>query len=321
MDYFVKVDGGIGRCIAATGAVKEYAKKKEEQGDRVFVVSGFPYVFEGVDHVERVYPIQTPFLYEDKIMEGDFLEPEPYNDKRYYKNRKHLSTVFNYLLNGSEEFIKPEMLLTENELSDGKKMIEQVKIDSGKKKVMLIQPWGSQGGEILPPQNPNDKPQVKKDESYRSFTVSFIEKLAEAFKEEYLIFNIRNNGQLDNKDMRGLYHFNPRVIFSMIPHVDAVISCDSFLHHASEAIGGPKTAVLWGGTCQEHLGYEDQLNIKKSGKVFDEPNRIIHNHAWYIQKNSGCNKFGDEEITKLKEYFSKPIELNKTKVLKKVLHE
>jgi len=142
MDKFLKIDGGIGRCIAATGVIENYAKNELEKGNKTFIVTSFPKVFNGLEGIERIYPIVVisenkviapPYLYEDYISKGEFIEPEPYNDFSYYKDDKHLVTVFNKLLNGKLEYISPKLILTDNELLEAKTFIENEKTKTGKK--------------------------------------------------------------------------------------------------------------------------------------------------------------------------------------------
>ena len=281
---FVKIDGGIGRCIAATGAIQEYAKQNNDK--EINVVSSFNYIFDGLEGIERVYPINTPFLYEDHIKNGEFFEPEPYNDSSYYAKQEHISTVFNKLFNDKEEFIQPIINLTENEIEGAKGFIQNLRKEE-EKKVVLIQPWGSQGGKVLE----GDK--IKVDESYRSFGAGFTKKLNERLLEEgYIPFYVKSPDQAGFKGAKTFNNLPVRQIIALIPFVDGVISCDSFLHHASASLGSPvPTIVLWGATNAKNLGYEDQHNFVSHKKVLNEPNRINHYHAYYVNKNKGCNEF------------------------------
>ena len=134
MEKFVKIDGGIGRVIAATGAVEQYAKESKEA---INIVSSYPQIFYGLEGINRVYNIGMPYLYEDYIAKGEFIEPEPYNHHKYYKDEKHLAEVFNYLLNNSDELPEPKIILTQNELDEAKAFIEDLK-QKEKKKVLLV---------------------------------------------------------------------------------------------------------------------------------------------------------------------------------------
>jgi ADP-heptose:LPS heptosyltransferase len=285
MNYFVRVDGGIGRCIASTGAVAKFASTHKTS-----VVTSNPQVFQGLQNIDRIYPIGTPFLYEDKISQGIYLEPEPYNDVSYYAEGKHLSRVFNKLLNGCDENVTPEIHLTENELQGAKGFVNDQRHGKG---FVLMQPFGGSGGQATGPDS------TKSDESFRSFTLDFAKKLTDALiSANYIVVWVKTPDQIGyEKAMTFNKSISIREIFALIPHCDGVICCDSFLHHASEALGNPVPAVvLWGGTDPKNLSYENQINIIPSGKAYYEPNRIPHDHAFYLDKNKGINSFSDELI-------------------------
>lgn len=295
MEHFVRLDGGVGRVIAASGAVLKYMADKSGG-----VVSSISDVLENLG-LPRVYPIGTPFLFEDKIKNGIYLEPEPYNQREYFGEEKPLSQVFNKLLNGVDEPIDPVIRLTENEKVMGKNFV-----DSNKKgkKFLLLQPYGSSGGGMAKCQcgdGCKEEMKLQVDESYRSFTYDFTDKLIEALSEEYSIFLVKLPHQKGHAKCLSFQKQEPiRHILSLIPHADAIVACDSFLHHAAKALNHKNVVVLWAGTNPKNLGYDDQKNIVTKKVVEYEPLRIPHNHIYYVDKNKGCNNFDDETIEEIK---------------------
>lgn len=285
MEYFIRVDGGIGRCIASTGAILEFAKSHQ-----CSVVSSYPFIFDNIGL--KVYPLDTPYLYEDKINKGIYLEPEPYNDFAYYNEKKHLAQVFNKLLNNKDETVKPKVVLNTNELNEAKVYVDDLRKKTNKK-FILLQPYASSGGKSVD-NNPVE------DETFRSLKPEFCDKLIQALKDEYVIFQIRDNTQYSNKDTF-TFNVDTRRYMSLIPFVDAVICVDSFLQHAVSALGNPvKTIVFWGGTLESNVGYPEHLAIRIK-EVEDEPNRLPHNHQYYTTKNRGSNDFSDTEVKKVLE--------------------
>jgi len=277
------VDGGIGRCIASTGAILEFAKTHT-----CSVVSSYPTIFDNIGL--KVYPIDTPYLYEDKISKGIYLEPEPYNDVAYYAEKKHLAQVFNKLLNGQDKMPEIKMVLTVNESNEAKAYVDSLKSQSGKK-VLLLQPYASSGGHMM---NNN----LVEDETFRSLKPEFTDKLIEKLRKDYMIILVKDNSQVTNKNTMVL-NVDTRKYVALIPFVDAIICVDSFLQHAVAALGNPvKTIVFWGGTKESNVGYSEQVGIRIK-EVEDEPNRIPHNHQYYTSKNRGANDFTEEQIDKV----------------------
>ena len=284
----IKVDGGIGRVICATGALAKLAQTEE-----TVAITSFPELFKGIG-LKRVYNFNNQYLYEDVISNGKYIEPEPYNDWSYYADNQHLSSVFNKLINGVCEFVSPKIVLTKNELLDAKNMLGCKACD---KKVILYQPWGAMGGYFV-----GDKKieNVKDDDSFRSLGTLFAKNLhAKMIAEGYTVYVIKTEQQVAFQDSLALPEQNIRKVISLIPNVYAVVGCDSFLHHAS-ACFDTKTIVLWAGTSEKNLGYENQINFRE--KEFEsEPLRLPHSPDYYQEKNKGCNEFSDAMIDKVME--------------------
>jgi len=296
---FVKIDGGIGRCIASIGAL---LKCKRD----LSIVTGFPSIFDGI--VDRPYPIGTHYLYEDHIKQGDFSEPEPYNHYKFYSEGKHLAQVYNFLLNGVDEYVAPKIILSPSEEEFAKQYIDGIKHGSvqktcdcekcknlpkkrkikKKKKVMLFQPYAKSGGTRIP------------DETFRSLTEETISKFVDTFSKDHTILMVRAPNQATVSDTIPFTHQDIRRIIAVIPRVDVVVCCDSFVHHAVAALGNPvKTIVLWGGTSEKNFGYKGHTHLRVKD-IEVEPNRVPHNHSYYVNKNKGCNDF-TSKIKEIKE--------------------
>jgi ADP-heptose:LPS heptosyltransferase len=90
-----------------------------------------------------------------------------------------------------------------------------------------------------------------------------------------------------------------RKVIAILPFVDMVVACDSFIHHASASLGTPvPTMVLWGGTSEKNLGYESQINVRTHNVEMVEPNRVPHDRSLYVNANRMCNEFSIEEVAK-----------------------
>jgi len=306
MEEYIKIDGGIGRVIAATGVIDKYAQSHKQ---KVNVVSSFPQIFNGLTGVNRIYRIGQEYLYEDYISKGIFQEPEPYNDIAYYKEMEHLSGVFNKKLEGKVEFVQPKIVLTQNELDEAKAFVDDMR-KKEKKKILMIQPWGSTGGIQIA--NENNEPKVKVDETYRSFGTGFFRKFVSEFEKDYVILSVQSTANYNGKQVPQVAFKGTKVVqmpdvrkvIALIPFVDGVVACDSFLHHASAALQSPvPTAVLWGATSAKNLGYAEHLNLVAREGVEIEPNRIPHDHAYYVNKNKGVNEFPLAWLKELRGFF------------------
>lgn len=301
MDWFLKIDGGLGRSIASTGAVEKYVERKNSEGDRVFVITGYPFVFDNIDGIERVLNFNHATLYEDYISKGEYVEVEPYNYSGHFRDLKHVSCAWNYLLNGDDGFLEPKLVLTDNELEAGKKWVENVKKKDGKK-VLLMQPFGMAGGYVQGCESVCKEAKPVFDESYRSLVMDNINGLVTKLSEDYTIFVVKDQRQVEVKDTFSLTE-NPRLLFAISLFVDGVIACDSMLQHVCKAVKTKcPVVVFWGGTNPKQFGYEDFLNLEKDFNRVVEPNRLPHDHSYYLRKNKDCNVFSEEFEEKAVDY-------------------
>ena len=276
----LNINGGIGRVICSSGSIRE--------GD--VVISSSPEMLRGLG--AKVYPLQTPYIYEDIVKDNEYIEPEPYNCADYYRDQHHLCQVFNKLINGVDEYVAPRIVLTKNELIEARTFVAE-------RKIILYQPWGSMGGFCLGDKKMEN---VKEDESYRSLGTEFAKKLYNELSKDYTVFVIKADQQVGfGSQCNTFQQQDVRKIIALIPYVKAVVGCDSFLHHASAALGSPvPTIVLWAGTSEKNLGYSTQTNLRGK-ECIPSPNRIPHNHDYFVDKNRGVNEFSDETLTKVME--------------------
>ena len=82
------INGGVGRCITFNGVIEEY--KKLNPDTEINILTSYPDVFIGNPAIHRVYPFNTPYLFEDVISKMRYIEPEPYKMFEFYNEKKHI---------------------------------------------------------------------------------------------------------------------------------------------------------------------------------------------------------------------------------------
>jgi len=281
MKEVIMVSGGIGREIALTGVITEYAKQNPDK--EINIIAGFPELYLNNLYINRVYPINHQYIFEDVIKESRFIDLEPYNDIDYYKNEKHLIEVYAKQLLGKSRFINPEIYISENELNTAKEFSKTFT-----KPIILVQPFGSTGGQFTKKCSSDSGINCEditliEDSSNRSFGFDFTEKLCDALKKDYEVILIRTPNQYTPKDIPSLLQSNGqpmpiRQVMAILPYVKGFISCDSFLHHAAKTMNVKNGIVLWGTTKPSNLGYEEYNNIVHNLKYIWTPNRQPHNN-------------------------------------------
>lgn len=268
----LKIDGGIGREICAIPAIEALAKTTKRQ---IVVIAGFPQVFENNPYIERVYPFSNAYLWEDVISNGEFIYPEPYHDVNYYSQKHHLIQSFNWILNKTEDKLKPNIYLTSEEESYGRSEISNYK--KNYKAVVMFQPFGSgfqekqlDTSKLATPEHPmyaslvalNGNLCSYEDKTNRSLTMDDARQLAKSAKETLFL----NVSAVQIKSESNVINIaqNLRTIFSLTKYCDSIISVDSFLQHVGYAFEKTGTVFL-GATYRQNVSYDHFKIVQKKG--------------------------------------------------------
>lgn len=287
------VSGGIGREIALTGVITEYAKRNPDK--EVNVIAGYPDLYLNNTYINRVYPITHQYLFDDVIKDSNYIDLEPYNDMDYYKNEKHLIEVYAKLLLGKLEFIEPTIYLHQQEDLMAKEFIKTFK-----KPIILFQPFGASGGKFK--QECDKKSDIActgiiltEDPSARSISYELTDALCEELKSKYDLILIRAPNQYTPKYTPTLLQPNGqllpiRQVLAILPYIKGFIGCDSFLQHGAKMANVKNGIVLWGSTKPNNLGYKDFTNLTHNLNYTWLPNRQPHNNPDADKKNNELMK-------------------------------
>ena len=273
----VRIDGGIGRNIAATVMLRNL--KKENPNSNINIVCSHPSIFKFNPNIKKAYPLNNAFLWDDVIKGTEYLTPEPYTNYNYYEKGEHISKVFCDEIKVGCDSKKPDLFFTEKEIQGANKFLMDQK-----KEVVLFQPFGQTN---------------QTDEMYRDLTFEFAQKMVNALlKEGYAVIQISAEDQQPLKGATKL-KVGLRPLMALISNCKAVIGVDSFLQHASNSFG-KNTIVFWGGTDEGRVGYKEHTNIRAVKIKEHFPIRMEHNVPDGFHSNQGVNgKFDDEHINKV----------------------
>lgn len=273
----VQIDGGLGRIICAIPALEQMAKTR-----RVIVLTTFPEVFWNNPNIYKVYNLNREYLWDDVIKHGEFLNPEPYHNHKYYNQELHLIQTFNLLITGDAgDIVTPNLYLSSEEEDFAEEFISARKREFGKDIVML-QCFGS-GASV--------SNQTTHDTSNRSLPVKVVDAICNNTDILYI------NASHINMDYRNVWQqtFTSRQIFALTSRCDFVVGIDSYLLHVGNAFRKQGLA-FFGGTFPENLGYSQYQIIRKSGfPVSYVPNRM----TGYVNENNGALEFDNVEISQI----------------------
>lgn len=265
----VKIDWGLGRVIAMSGAITELAKTRP-----IKVITSRPLVFWGNPYVE-VHGLDDRRLFEDVIKGNDYFELEPYTDPQFFNdwvNRLEIASKQLWL----KKVAQPILYLAEHEKINN--------VLEGNKPI-LYQPFGStmQGNGA--------------DKSYRSIRTQDAQYIANALSAKgYTLYEVIKPGQpvlqwcniLDTPDLRFVISLCDRY---------PVLWCDSCLHHASKAFG-KQAVVLWAWTDAGRYGYDSNINMREHDCIHT-PLRLMLNDFDFDISNQHSNMFSKEFLDKV----------------------
>jgi len=230
------ISGGIGKNIAATGAVKIAAEE-----NTIDIITAHPTVWQGNPHVNKVYDWnRIEYLHEklrdyDEVVFGD-----PYRHTKFLLSDCDLTCTYNYMLNKICEPVAPEVFLNKAERLHVEGLLKGIE-----KPIMVVQTNGGL------------------NEGYawnRDLPLEEAAEILNQFNEEYEIIHLRMDGQLEIGGIKHTAELNMRQCLVVLQMSSKRLLIDSVYQHASSALGLPAT-VLWVLTEPSKFGYEMHDNI------------------------------------------------------------
>ena len=242
MKYILfQINGGIGKCIAATAVCKAIKKKFPER--ELLVVSGYPEVFLNNPNVKKSYAFgNISYFYQDYV-EGKDIEVlihDPYLTTDAVKESKHLIEIWCDLYNLPYNNEKPELFITQRELDAYQ---SQVRVD---KPIMIMQTNG--GGDINKPYS-----------WARDLPTSVVLSIIEEFRNYYAIVHVRREEQQSYQNTIQLTG-NLRHILAVTMLSEKRLVIDSFLQHALAGLNLPAVAC-WVVNTPKLFGYDIHTHI------------------------------------------------------------
>lgn len=240
--YIFNINGGIGKCIAATAVVKGIKEAYPEH--ELIVVSGYPDVFINNPHISKTYAFnQVNYFYEDHIEGHEIvtLFNDPYLTTDYITQSKHLIEIWYDMAGIKYEGQKPEIFLSDREIQ-----FNMNKINSDKPLFFMQTNGGSDN-------------QQNKYSWARDIPTSIVQKVIEHYAPKYNIVHIRRPDQIGYQNTSVLTD-DFRSVASLLTFSAKRLFMDSFAQHTASALNLPST-VLWIANKPEVFGYDLHTNI------------------------------------------------------------
>ena len=267
----IRIDWGLGRNIAMTGAITEVAKKRP-----VKVIASRPLAFWWNPYIKSVHWLDDRNLFKEVVKGNDYIEIEPYTHPKFFNDWVNWLEIVREQL-WLDKIAEPILFLAEHEKLNNILQWE---------KPILYQPFGS-----TMQQNGSDK-------SYRSIRIKDAQYIANwLIKKGYTVYVVERPDQpklnwcvsLDTPDMRFVISLCDRY---------PLLWADSCLHHASKAFW-KKATVIRAWTDAERYWYESNINLREFPMVEHTPMRIPMNDFNFDISNQHTNEFTKEFLDKI----------------------
>ena len=250
MKILLGIEGGAGKGIAATGAVK----LADDAGHQVDVITAWPQVWEGNPFVNKIYDWnRSEYLFE-KIKEYDkIIFDDPYRHSEFLLGNLDLTGVWNLMLNEIAEPAKPVMFLNKAEMLHVTNLLKDIK-----KPIFVVQ---TNGGSAQGYAWTRDIPLEEAAE------------ILNQFNEEYEIIHLRANGQLEIGGIKHTAELNIRQSIAVLALSEKRLLIDSVYQHAAAALDLP-SVVLWAMTEPYMFGHELHTNVVCNEPLLKNTDRL-----------------------------------------------
>jgi hypothetical protein len=238
MRILISIEGGIGKNIAATGAVKV----AREAGHEIDVLTAWPQVWIGNPNVNKVLDFGGIRYFTNELKSYDkLIFHDPYREQDFIQNKTDLTATFNLLVNGQAESVKPEVYLNKAEFTKVRQLL------SGLEKPILA--FQTNGGH---------------NQGYswsRDLPLEEAVQVLNEFQNDYELIHLRANGQLEINGVKHTADLNIRECLVVLQLSQKRLLIDSIYQHAAAAMG-LKSTVVWVSTEVEKFGHAMHDNIQ-----------------------------------------------------------
>ena len=253
------LNGGMGRIISAIPALEKYYEAKEDP-DFIIVIEGICNIMNGHPTLDnKTYDMYHKNLFHTKLINMDIVSPEPYRLNEYFNQKCDIAQAFDMLINnkGIRELPAPTLILSKEELLEGRKAIDEIKKKVKKEKLVIIQPFVRAITQI-------DNSFV--DKSNRSIEFSNLKQIIKKLQEKDWAVCIMSEFGIEFKDAG----FKDEVAIPEIPdlrkwaglikYADHFLGCDSVGQHLAKAMDTPASVVM-GATYPINTSYPNDKNF------------------------------------------------------------
>lgn len=248
------INGGAGRVLCSIPALEYY--KENTDPDVVIVAEAWQELFLSSKLRNNVWPIGSKELFQTVLKDREIMSPEPYRLNAYFNQKINLIQAFDMLINDVDENVESKPINLDLGKADqiyGYNLVNQIKMQMKKDKVIVFQPFGSgvkiDGNFVF-------------DESGRSFELKDVYSIVEDLSKDYAVILMTNLQIPTDKQMGAAIPEGANLLqwMGIVNAADYFLGCDSMGQHYAHALGKPATVVI-GSTFPENISYPDNKDF------------------------------------------------------------
>ena len=243
MNIIFQIDGGMGKCIAATAVCK--AIKEQYPKGKLFVISGYPAIFLCNPYVDRALQFGNLHYFYEEHVEGQevkMMAHNPYVETSFVNLKGHLIQVWCEMFGLKHTGDGPKLFINNREQTFFANQFGRFE-----KPILLLHTNG--GG----------ADQAVKYSWMRDMPLGVAQQVVNYFANDYHVVHIRRKDQLALQNTTPI-EADFRALAVLIQMSAKRLFIDSFAQHAAAALDKP-SVVVWIGNSPAQFGYGLHTNI------------------------------------------------------------
>jgi hypothetical protein len=293
------LSGGAGRIICAIPALEKYQKLNPDDDFKILIHGWETLLWSHPTLQKRTFSSMQKGHF-DLIKDTKIVSPEPYYVHGYYNQKLSMAEAFDEIINNTTDHSDlPEPMLYVNEYEKLKmqEIINNYKMQTGKKKVIVFQPYGS-ATELV-----NN---TVIDHTNRSLRQEDYYNIVRQLSNEFLVIyfgehRFRHPQDFTSINMEATQDL--RVWLSLISECDYFLGVDSVGQHMARALG-KKGLVIMGSTFEKNISYPDYSKFKfyrnKNKNPVYVPIRLVDFDGMFLtRENDGILNFDESQIREI----------------------
>ena len=291
------LSGGAGRIICAIPALEKYQKLNPNDDFKILIHGWESLLWSHPTLQKRTFSLMQKGHF-DSVKNTNIVAPEPYYVYGYYNQTLSMAEAFDEIINNTtdhSDLPDPKLYINEYEKLKIRETINAYKMQTGKKKVLVFQPYGSAteivNGTVI-------------DYTNRSLRQEDYYNIVRQLSHDFLIVYFGDNRFKHPQDFTAIsmdHSPDLRIWMALIAESDYFLGVDSVGQHMARALD-KKGLVIMGSTFEKNISYPDYFKFyrNKNKNPTYVPIRLLDFDGMFLSRdNDGILDFDESQIREI----------------------